>query len=314
MNRILGLLAAGLLLLGLAPAVLAADGTSDGDRILVSVNGSFELASGDVVDVVVVINGDAQIGGSARNVVVVNGDAVLSGAQVDNVVVVNGTATIGAGTVVSGDVGTVNGTATVDAGATVTGRVRDLGPELAALGVIVVPALLLFAIGAALVTVIVALFLAALAARQIRATEWLVTNETGPSLLFGLLGLFILPIIGVLALITVIGAPIGLVFLFFVLPTVVYFGWIVAAIWVGDWILGRMGSGKQAERPYLAAVIGVILLGALGIVPVVGALASFVAGLFGFGTLLLLSWRTFRNEPVPTPAAPPAPPTAQPAA
>jgi len=306
MNRILGLLVTGLLLLGLAPAVLAADGTSDGDRILVSVNGSLELASGDAVELVVVVNGDAQIDGSAGTVVVVNGDAVFSGAQVDNVVVVNGTATIGAGTVVSGDVGTVNGTATVDPGATVTGRVRDLGPEFAALGVILIPALLLFVIGAALVTVIVALFLAALAARQIRAAEWLISNQPGPSLLFGFLGMFILPIIGILALITVIGAPIGLLFLFFVLPTVAYFGWIVAAIWVGDWILGRMSSGRQAERPYLAAVIGVVLLGALGIVPVVGPLASFVASLFGFGALLLLGWRTFRNEPVPAPAAPPA--------
>jgi hypothetical protein len=331
MKRLLGPLVAGLLLLGLAPAALAQDGMEDLGHVLVSINGPVEVAEGERTEVLVavnasagvagtsetavVINGDAEISGATETVVVVNGDMVLEGADVSSVVVIGGTATIGAGTVVSGDVMTVNGTATVDPGATVSGEVRDIGPELAALGIILVPALLLFAIGAALVTIVVALFIAALASRQVRAAEWLISNEPGPSLLFGFLGVFILPLLGVLALITVIGAPIGLVFLFSVLPTLAYFGWIVAAIWLGDWVLGRTTSGRQAERPYLAAVLGVILLGAIGLIPVAGSIAGLVASLFGLGSLLLLGWRTYRREPVPGPSAPAAgPPAAQPAA
>jgi hypothetical protein len=323
-RNLLGLLVAGLLSLGLAPAVLAQDGMEDVGHVLVSINGSVDQAAGESADVLVVVNGDAQAAGASRTVVVVNGDAELTGtaetlvvvngnatltdAKVETVVVASGTATIGPGTQVTGDVRTLNGTATVDPAASVAGEVSDLGPQLATLGIILVPALLL--VGAALVTVVVALFVAALAARQVRQAEWLISNEPGPSLLFGLLGMFVLPLLAILALVTVVGAPVGLVFLFSVLPTVAYLGWIVAAIWVGDWVLGRTRSGEPAERPYLASVIGVILLGAGALIPIVGSIVGFVASLFGIGSLLLLGWRTFRREPVvvasSAPVAPPA--------
>ena len=321
-RNLLGLLVAGLLSLGLAPAVLAQDGVDDVGHVLVSINGSIDQAASESAEVLVVVNGDAQAAGSTRTVVVVNGDAELSGtaetvvvingnatltdAQVETVVVASGTATIGPGTQVTGDVRTLNGTATVDPAASVAGEVSDLGPQLVTLGLVLVPALLLLIVGAALVTVIVALFVAALAARQVRQAEWLISNEPGPSLLFGLLGIFVLPLLAILALITVVGAPVGLVFLFSVLPTVAYLGWIVAAIWVGDWVLARTRSGEPAERPYLASVIGVVLLGAAALVPVVGSLVAFVSSLFGIGSLLLLGWRTFRREPVVVPAAAPA--------
>jgi hypothetical protein len=47
------------------------------------------------------------------------------------------------------------------------------------------------------------------------------------------------------------------------------------------------------ERPYLAAVIGLLVLQALGLVPVLG-IVSALASLFGFGAVVLLAWRTLR--------------------
>jgi hypothetical protein len=77
----------------------------------------------------------------------------------------------------------------------------------------------------------------------------------------------------------------------------VFFGWIVAAIFVGDWILGRGRGTHEAERPYLAAVVGVIVLAVAGLIPFVSAIAT----LFGFGALLVMAWRILRPPTTQTP-------------
>jgi hypothetical protein len=103
-------------------------------------------------------------------------------------------------------------------------------------------------------------------------------------------------------MITVIGAPLGLAILLMVWPAAAFAGYLVAAIWIGEWLLYR-GATERPARPYLAAVLGIIVLWVISLVPFAGAIAS----LFGFGAVLLLAWRTFRgtstNQPVPTPPA-----------
>ncbi len=54
---------------------------------------------------------------------------------------------------------------------------------------------------------------------------------------------------------TVVGAPIGLAVLFILLPGVAFLAWIVAAIWIGDWIMIRMRGAAEPDRPYRAAVL-----------------------------------------------------------
>jgi len=95
-----------------------------------------------------------------------------------------------------------------------------------------------------------------------------------------------------------IAAAVGL---FIGLPVVVLLaglagpiGWIVAAIWIGDWLVQRIRGAVEPERPYLAAVIGVIVLGIGGLIPLV----TLIASLFGFGAVLLLGWRVVRHEPL----------------
>jgi hypothetical protein len=97
---------------------------------------------------------------------------------------------------------------------------------------------------------------------------------------------------------TVVGAPIGLAGLFLVLPVLTLAGWLVAAIWVGDWLVARSRGTREAGRPYRAAVLGVIVLAIAGLLPFVSTLAT----LFGFGALLLVAWHTLRPEPM-TPVA-----------
>ncbi len=91
------------------------------------------------------------------------------------------------------------------------------------------------------------------------------------------------------------GAPLGLGILFGLWPLTAFLGYLVAAIWIGDWILRRTSPGTVRERPYLAAVIGILIMQLLAIIPFVSGIAS----LFGFGAVLLLAWRTFRQGGVP---------------
>jgi hypothetical protein len=123
-------------------------------------------------------------------------------------------------------------------------------------------------------------------------------------LVTGILGSVLLPLISILLIVTVIGAPIGVGLLFLVLPAIAFLAWIVAAVWIGDWFVERMRGSREPERPVLAAVLGVVILAVAGILPFVGAIAT----LFGFGALLLDAWRMLRGTPRRwAPAPQPAP-------
>jgi hypothetical protein len=304
MQRLLLVVAAAAMLLGLtAPAVLAADPLPRTGSVLVSVNHAVDVPAGDHLDTLVVAGGDARISGDVRTIVVVRGTATLTGATTETLVVVNGSADLQAGTTVLGNVRTLNGVVTQQAGATVQGSVRsvdmDLAAVLTAFGVLLIPLFILLFVGMLLAMVAAALFVAAFAGRQVRATGALMRREPGPVLIAGILGSVALPLIAVLLIATVVGAPIGLAVFFVLLPAMAFLAWVVAAIWIGDWMVVRMRGAVEPDRPYLASVLGVIVLGAAGMLPFVTAIAT----LFGFGALLLAAWRMLRHEGSPVGAA-----------
>ena len=198
---------------------------------------------------------------------------------------------------VSGDVRTYEGTVTQATGAVVGGTVRTFERDPAALALFLIPLFLLLMLGLGIAGLAAALLVAAFGARQVRNAETLIAHEPGTVLVAGIVGSVVLPILAILTSITVVGAPLGLGALFIVLPAMVFLGWIVAAIFVGDWILGRGRGTHQADRPYLAAVVGVIVLAFAGLIPFVSAIAT----LFGFGALLVMAWRILRPPTTQTP-------------
>ena len=291
MHRILALVAAAAIMLGVAaPAAFAAEPTSSTRSVVASIAHDVTIPAGDHVDLLVVVRGHAEVAGSVDTIVVVDGTATLTGATARSLVVVNGSAALGAGTVVSGDVRTYDGTVTQATGAVVYGNVRAVENNAAAFALFLIPLVLLLMVGLAIAGLAAALLVAAFGARQVRNAESLISREPGTVLVAGIVGSVVLPILAVLATITVVGAPVGLGALFIVLPAMAFFGWIVAAIWVGDWILGRTRETPDTGRPYLAAVLGVIVLAVVGLVPFVSAIAT----LFGFGALLVMAWRILR--------------------
>jgi len=275
-----------------APAALAAEPVSDTGSVLVSIDRAVDIPAGEHLDTLVVVGGDARIAGDVTTIVVARGTATLTGATARTLVVVNGSADLQAGTTVSGDVRTLNGTVTQAPGSTVAGSVRTLDADLAAIGLFLIPAFFLLFLGMGLAVVAVALLVAAFAARQVRSVESLIARQPGHVLVAGIAGTIVLPLVAVLLIVSVLGAPIGFGMLFILLPAIAFLAWIVAAIWVGDWIVARTRGHVEPDRPYLAAVVGVIVLAVAGVLPFV----TVIATLFGFGALLLAAWRMLRRE------------------
>jgi hypothetical protein len=309
MRRIFALGGALVLAFGiLVPGVLAQGGTlAHTGRVLISTGGDLTVAAGEQADAVIVVNGTATIAGVVNTIVVIDGNAILNGARTETLVAVRSPVTLGADTVVTGDVMTFDSLVHRIGNAAIEGSMRDMAGDIAGVGFVLASAVLLFFIGFAIATLAAGLLLAALAARQVRAAEALITHEPAQTFIAGLAGI-VVPILVVIGLfMTLVGAPLAFGILVFLMPTVAFVGYLVAAIWIGDFILARTSPGVVRERPYLAAVIGLVVMAIATAVPFLSAIAS----LFGFGAVILLSWRTFRagssaaaaaTRPAPVPA------------
>jgi hypothetical protein len=293
----------------LVPVALAADPAADRGRFVMSVNGDVTVPAGDVADTVLVIDGTATIEGDVRTLVVIDGAATLTGASADEIVAIASTVTLNPGTVVTGDVQTLDSTVHKVGDAAVQGEVRGLEGSVAAMAAVIAPAFILFWLGFGLATLVAGVLLAGLAARQVRTTERLISHEPVVTLLVGLVGMIVVPALAILLMVTIVGAPLGLGLMLGAWPFLAFLGYLVAGIWIGDWLLARLSPGRVDERPYLAAVIGLLLLQLIGLVPIVSLVSAF-AGLLGFGAVLLAGWRTLTARPdaaMPAGFAAPAP-------
>jgi hypothetical protein len=302
MRRLLALLGALVIVLALAPAVAVAnDSLPHTGRVLISTSGDITVATGDQADAVIVVNGTATISGEVAFLLVVDGRVVTKGATLENIVVVRSTAELDGTTRVLNDVRTFDSNVTQAPGSRVDGSVGGIEGDLVGFAWFLAAAALVLWIGIAVFTLVAALVLAALAARQVRAAGALISHEPGKTALIGFLSLFVIPILAVLAMITLVGIPVGIALLVFVWPTLAFIGYLVAAIWIGEWLMGRSNPGMVRERPYLAAVLGVIVAGILGFIPVI----TFIISIFGLGAVILAGWRVFRGgsqQPTPAPA------------
>lgn len=294
LSMLIAVLALGL---GLTSVALAADEElPHSGRVMFVAGGDIEVDAGEQADAVIVINGDARVAGTVNSLVVVDGTATVTGGTLEGVAIINGTLNLEAGTTVLGDIGQLNSEVVQAEGIVFDGSVNDLTGEVAAFGVFLGFAALVIWIGVGIATLIAGLLMAGLAARQTRSATTLIRREPGKTFLVGLLAVVVPPILAVLAMATVVGIPAGLGLLFVVWPLVAFIGYVVAAIWLGEWLLGRRDGAVPAERPYAAATVGLIVAFVIGLVPLVTAVLS----IFGLGAVVLAAWRTLRGTPTIT--------------
>ncbi len=271
----------------LAPAVLADQPLVEHGSAVVAVGHSVTVAPGEQLDAVVVVDGDALIEGTVNSVTVVNGTATLRAAQIETLVIVDGRADLGTGTTITGDLVQFSSTVQRADGVVMGGTVRDAAATLAGLALFLGFAALLIWFGIVLTTLVAGFALAAFGARQTRAAEAIISREPVKAFFAGLGMLIGVPIVAVLLMVSIVGAPLGVSVLLFVLPTIAFVGYLVAAIWMGEWLLARSGRAPS-ERPYLAALVGLVVGAILGFVPLITALISF----FGVGAVTIAGWRT----------------------
>jgi hypothetical protein len=299
---LVGLIAA----LLIVPSAAAQEARTD-DGFLLRVNGTTTVGATEVTDSVFAVNGDAVVDGTVSDtLVVIKGDATVNGNVAGEVVMIDGTLNLKPGATV-GDVTLMRATLNQEQGATITGELSERS-EFVNFGWGRGVFSFVFWLGTTIVVLLAGLAYAALGGRQLRTAGNLLTKQPGASLLAAAIVWVGLPILAVLALVTVVGIPLGLAVLFFVLPVLWFVGYLVAGARLGAVLARRFGGADAPDRPYLAAIIGLFVFQVIALVPIVGGLLVALAGFVGAGALGYLAYRG-RGErrqavarPVPAPA------------
>ena len=292
MKRVFGLVAALALGLGaFAPIALADGGLAHTGRVLISAQGDVTVPAGQHADFVMVVQGNADIRGEVNALVVLDGTATLTGATLETVAAVGSHVEVRGDTVVLGEIQHLDTTIHQTGNPRIEGGIVDLAPRLLEFSGALATALLLLWIGFGITNIVAGLFLAGVAAKQLRAAERVIAAEPVLAFVAGLLATLIIPIGAVLLFPTVVLAPLGFGILVVALPLIAFGGYLVAAAWLGEWLLKAVSSGPERERPYLATVLGVVALGAIGLIPVLGFLVA-IASVLGFGAVIVRGLRT----------------------
>ena len=132
-----------------------------------------------------------------------------------------------------------------------------------------------------LVVGVVALVLGGAAARAPAAA---LRRHPARGLGFGFVAAVVVPVACVVAMLLVVGLPLGAIGLGFY-AIAVYLARLVTAHWIGDWLLRRVS--KRAPSEYLALALGLLLLLLAMRVPYLGFLVHMTAIVAGIGGIFL---------------------------
>jgi|APSaa5957512576_1039674.scaffolds.fasta_scaffold37624_1 hypothetical protein len=115
-------------------------------------------------------------------------------------------------------------------------------------------------------------------------------KDPGLALGWGFLNLLLTPVIGVMFLLTLIGIPVGvLVFLIFSLA--VYASKLVISLSLGTKIL----KDSKLTTPYKNLSLGLVIITALKLIPIIGWLTYFILFLNGLGAITLLAKNSLKK-------------------
>lgn len=286
-------------LVALVPATAFAQGNNNEDgELLLRVNGPVVVGAQESHENVVVISDDATVDGTIDgSLFVIDGDAVINGRVEDDVTVISGKLTLGPTAQVH-NVSVIRGNLVRDAGSTVTGDITENDMTINAWDFAVFSAI--FWVGMTAVVFVSGLLFAAVGARQLKAAGDRIVHDVGPTLLASALTWIVMPIVMVLAFVTIVGIPMGIGYFLFVLPVAMFLGYLVAGTQLGRMILKSRGD---AEHPYLASLLGLAILQIIGWIPWLGGIIGALAGVVGSGALVLMAWQAWRGPRMAAPAS-----------
>lgn len=248
------------------------------DQIVLS--GTVNVPRGHEVGEVVVFHGQAQIGGVVHgDVVVFDGRAEVGGQVSGSVIVIHGNVVLGSGAQVRGDV-RAGGRVLTEKGFRVGGSVRqrvrftlplEIGRWASWLAV-------------AVSTLILGLLVLLVAPRASEAIATVAVGAPWISLGWGFAAFVGLPLLAILAAITLVGLPFGLGLLL-ALAFVDFVGYAFAQL-----ALGRLLWRAPRSRA-LAFLFGWAIVTAVTAIPFVGGVAWVAGAVFGLGAVSVAVWR-----------------------
>lgn len=242
------------------------------------------------VDDAVIFNGNATIAGHVTGTVLAfNGDIIVSGTVDGDVASVSGRVTVTEGAVVNGSI-TSQRTPVIEG--TVNGGVSEtqFNVDVLFFGRIA------FWLAASVASLLFGLLLILFAPRAADATAAAARRRIGPSIGFGLLLFLGIPVIGGIALITIVGALFGVAVL-----TGMVLLYLVAYA-AGALSLGRLIL-KPPRAAALAFLLGWIILRVMALVPVLGGFLFTAAAIWGFGALAVAAFKAGRDSNPALPGA-----------
>ena len=286
-----------------APASAQTTDTSDmTDEDQVVLTGRLIVPADATVDAAVLFDGTATIDGTVEeSLVVFNGDVVVNGTVRRDVVVFNGDVTIASGAEVGGDL-VSQSTPVVEEGATVRGDQQQITGRID-VGEIGFASRFAWWVGYTASTLVLGLLLLLLAPGLDVTITQAVRDRLGASFGFGALAFIGIPIVAVLLLVTVVGIPLG-VFVLLALALIYTVAYVAGAHAIGRFVM------KPPASRYVAFLVGLAIVRALALIPVVGGLTWIVATVLGFGVLLAgarLARPAGAARGLATPPPPPAP-------
>jgi cytoskeletal protein CcmA (bactofilin family) len=247
-------------------------------KVRIVIEGDVLVDRGQTTKDVYVADGDVTVRGRVDgDIVVGDGDVTIRGDVTGDVITFGGRATLGRRAHVEGDLRYGQDKPVVSPGARVDGDVKKLKPDDVGGGVLSFALAVWVAVTVSML--LLGLILLLLFPRAGEAAARVGRTRKGRALLVGLLTLIVIPVIGVLALITVIGIPLGATLLLLMLPL-----WAISYV-TGSLVVGRMI--KKTGGALLAFIIGLVIVRVLALVPFLGGLVSFLTALLGLGALVV---------------------------
>lgn len=299
MGRPLAFVALLAFLLLAAPAGAApVDGEADDDALVV-LNGDVSVEEGEVSQGVYVLSGDAAIDGEVDgDVVLVDGLARVRGRIDGNLVTIAGRAHLFRGARVTGDLIYGDDPPRIAPGARVAGDVEKEG-WTDSLDLVPFVGALVFWLAIGISSVVLGGLLLLIAPRAADALHARAQAQIGPAIAVGLAIFIVLPIVALISAITLVGLPLAIGIGLALLP-------LAAVAYVATaYALGRAIVKPPRER-ILSFLVGLAILRAAALVPVLGLLVGFAAVIVGLG-LIGLAIGAARREDPPAPVDAPAP-------
>ena len=287
-------------------AVLLGAGSASAATDHVVITGGVVVPPGQTAGDVIVLDGTVRIAGHVTgDVVSVAGPVRVSGRVDGDLIAVSDRAFLGSTARVGGDLRYGDESPVLARGARVDGKVsnEDWDDSLNGWGWVSV---LAWWVAVSVSTLIMGVLLVWLAPGALYAAERAVQERLGATVGWGVLIAIGVPVLAIVALVTLVGIPFGIALLLAAIPV------LLVAYATAAWIVGRRVLRNRSASLWAALFAGWGILRLLALIPIAGELVGLAATVVGLGALAVALWRARRasaliEEPRPAAPGPPAP-------